>query len=175
MRGGADWLGNWGSSGCWCPDDTLSGLMKVLTNAGNNIWTRSITLPAGTQAGVYEYKYSAMYPGALGVNGGVNPLDNEGPAGTSHGIILIGITPVVLNDVFGVFLPPQVPVELSSFSAVVIGNSVKLTWITETELNNQGFEVQRKRSNDDWKKITFIPGHGTLHSRSRHNYLSKQL
>lgn len=170
MRGGADWLGNWGSGGCWCPDDTLTGLMKVLTHAGNNIWTRSITLPAGTQGGIYDYKYTAMYPGALGVNGGVDPLDNEGPFGSNHGIILIGITPVVLNDVFGVFLPPQVPVELSSFSAVVIGNSVKLTWITATELNNQGFVVQRKRSNDDWKKIAFIQGHGTTTDRNTYEY-----
>ncbi|HSL89954.1 MAG TPA: hypothetical protein VK870_11670 [Ignavibacteriaceae bacterium] len=36
------------------------------------------------------------------------------------------------------------PVELSSFSASVIGSSVKLNWITETEQNNYGFEVERK-------------------------------
>ena len=33
------------------------------------------------------------------------------------------------------------PVELSSFSALVVGNTVKLNWKTETEVNNYGFEV----------------------------------
>ena len=39
---------------------------------------------------------------------------------------------------------PPLPVELSYFSASIIGSSVKLNWITETEQNNYGFEVERK-------------------------------
>ena len=35
------------------------------------------------------------------------------------------------------------PVELSSFSATTIGSTVKLSWRTETEVNNYGFEVER--------------------------------
>ena len=35
------------------------------------------------------------------------------------------------------------PVELSSFSASIIGSTVKLSWRTETEVNNYGFEVER--------------------------------
>ncbi len=35
------------------------------------------------------------------------------------------------------------PVELSSFSAVVLDNGVKLNWRTETEVNNYGFEILR--------------------------------
>lgn len=41
-----------------------------------------------------------------------------------------------------------VPVELSSFSSNVLGNSVVLNWETKTETNNQGFEIQRKSGND---------------------------
>ncbi len=40
--------------------------------------------------------------------------------------------------------PNPLPVELSSFSASVIGSSVKLIWRTETEVNNYGFEIERK-------------------------------
>ena len=35
------------------------------------------------------------------------------------------------------------PVELSSFSASIIGSTVKLNWKTESEVNNYGFEVER--------------------------------
>jgi hypothetical protein len=36
------------------------------------------------------------------------------------------------------------PVELASFTGTVNNNSVLLSWITQTEVNNYGFEVERK-------------------------------
>jgi len=53
-----------------------------------------------------------------------------------------------------------VPVELSSFTALVAKKDVYLKWRTESESNNYGFEIERKLSND-WKKIGFIVGNGT--------------
>ena len=54
-----------------------------------------------------------------------------------------------------------VPVELTSFTANVSGNNVNLKWNTATELNNSGFEVQRKSSNSEWSNIGFVAGFGT--------------
>lgn len=103
LRGGADFLGNW-SSGCWCPTDTTTGNMKVLTNTGGNIWTYNTIVPAGTNGGNFEYKYAAMYPGADTVNGGSSPLDNEGGFGRNHSFILSGLqTTIVINNQFGNF------------------------------------------------------------------------
>ena len=36
------------------------------------------------------------------------------------------------------------PVELTSFSAATIGSTVKLSWNTATEINNYGFDVEKK-------------------------------
>lgn len=105
MRGGADFLGNW-SSGCWCPDDTIPNppLMYVLTDMGNNIYSRTVFLPGGTQGGgVFEYKYAMMYPGADTVNGGSSPLDNEGGFGINHSFLLVDGPDIVLDNVFGDF------------------------------------------------------------------------
>ena len=88
MRGGADFLGNWSSGGNWLATDTTTGLMKVLTNIGGNIWRRTTVVPAGTNAGFFELKFAAMYPGADTVNGGSSPLDNEGGFGVNHSMIL---------------------------------------------------------------------------------------
>jgi len=55
----------------------------------------------------------------------------------------------------------SIPVELVSFAAAVEGNSVNLSWQTATELNNSGFEVQRKSENSQWKKIGFVEGAAT--------------
>ncbi len=55
------------------------------------------------------------------------------------------------------------PVELTSFSAVANGNKVMLNWITASEENNSGFDIE-KRSYDDvnnWDKIGFVSGAGT--------------
>ncbi|MDZ7624276.1 MAG: YCF48-related protein [Ignavibacteriaceae bacterium] len=54
-----------------------------------------------------------------------------------------------------------VPVELTSFTAAADGNEVLLSWTTQTELNNSGFEIYRLTHGTDWHKITFIPGYGS--------------
>jgi hypothetical protein len=54
-----------------------------------------------------------------------------------------------------------VPVELVSMAANVTGNNVTLTWKTATEINNYGFEVERKSASGNWAKIGFVAGNGT--------------
>ena len=55
-----------------------------------------------------------------------------------------------------------VPVELVSFSATQSRDKVLLSWITATEINNQGFNVERRFPDQkDWEKIGFIEGNGT--------------
>jgi plastocyanin len=60
-----------------------------------------------------------------------------------------------------------VPVELTSFSASVNNNSVVLNWITATELNNSGFEIERNSGNG-FQNIGFVAGFGT--SSETHSY-----
>lgn len=54
------------------------------------------------------------------------------------------------------------PVELSAFSAVAREQDVLLQWTTTTELNNYGFDIQRRRADSDpWQTIGFVHGAGT--------------
>ena len=67
------------------------------------------------------------------------------------------------------------PVELSSFSASVIGSSVKLNWRTETEQNNYGFEVERKVGSPqstagNYEKIGFVEGYGNSNSPKSYSF-----
>jgi photosystem II stability/assembly factor-like uncharacterized protein len=68
-----------------------------------------------------------------------------------------------------------IPVELTSFTAAGIGNEVHLKWITQTELNNSGFEIQRSVDKSEWKKITFIPGFGTTSEANNYSYIDSDL
>ncbi|MCK9410022.1 MAG: T9SS type A sorting domain-containing protein [Bacteroidetes bacterium] len=58
------------------------------------------------------------------------------------------------------------PVELTSFTAFVKGNSIELAWQTATEVNNHGFEIERRQSGaTDWNKIGFKQGQGTSNTK----------
>ena len=71
----------------------------------------------------------------------------------------------------GVFSFDQpVPVELVSFTAELNENNVVLKWITATETNNYGFEIQRKLDNPDWEKTGFVEGHGTTTEIQEYSY-----
>jgi hypothetical protein len=56
------------------------------------------------------------------------------------------------------------PVELSSFNAKVINEKVQLKWITQTEVHNFGFEIQRSSNEEEWKRIGFVEGYGNSNS-----------
>ncbi len=53
------------------------------------------------------------------------------------------------------------PVELTSFLATQSNGIVTLQWSTATELNNNGFEIQRKGIQSNWATIGFVKGNGT--------------
>lgn len=54
-----------------------------------------------------------------------------------------------------------VPVELTNFTGQVNGLKVFLSWVTITEKNNYGFEIQRSENKTDWEVIGFVQGRGT--------------
>ncbi len=76
-------------------------------------------------------------------------------------------------DDIGIVTYNIIPVELSALSAKVLGNSVIIEWTTASELNNRGFEIQRKVKENvsDWKTLAFIRGNGS--SSEIHNYSFK--
>ena len=53
-----------------------------------------------------------------------------------------------------------VPVEMSSFTAELDNQRVKLCWKTQTEINNKQFEIERNLSGR-WEMIAIVEGKGT--------------
>jgi photosystem II stability/assembly factor-like uncharacterized protein len=73
------------------------------------------------------------------------------------------------------FADPNIPVELTSFTAAVLNNSVSLTWQTATETNNRGFEIERMTAGSGWTKIGFVPGNGTTTNISTYTFSDNSL
>ncbi len=80
--------------------------------------------------------------------------------------------------------PAPLPVELQSFKATnQKGSSVELEWATATEVNNYGFEIERKvieeneednsELNSTWEKVAFVEGAGNSNSKKVYSYADK--
>ncbi|MHC1737071.1 MAG: LamG-like jellyroll fold domain-containing protein [Ignavibacteriaceae bacterium] len=81
------------------------------------------------------------------------------------------------------------PVELTNFSAKASGNGVVLSWQTATEVNNYGFEVERKSlssqlpsaslsshlSSEEWEQIEFVKGSGNSNSAKEYSFTDKDI
>lgn len=64
------------------------------------------------------------------------------------------------------------PVELASFNASVNGLNVFLNWITASELNNSGFEIQKKVAGK-FITVGFVKGNGTTTEQHQYSYTDK--
>ncbi|GJQ64546.1 MAG: hypothetical protein SCALA702_35990 [Melioribacteraceae bacterium] len=63
-----------------------------------------------------------------------------------------------------------IPVELSSFAANVVGETIQLVWETATETNNKGFEIERSEDNATFTKVGYMDGNGTTSEKQAYNF-----
>jgi hypothetical protein len=68
-----------------------------------------------------------------------------------------------------------IPVELTAFNASVDKNDVRLDWTTATELNNLGFEVQRKDKEGIFESLGFINGKGTTTEINQYSFVDSKV
>ncbi|HEX9253485.1 MAG TPA: T9SS type A sorting domain-containing protein, partial [Ignavibacteriaceae bacterium] len=81
----------------------------------------------------------------------------------------------IINDSSSV-----IPVELNNFFANVSDRNVNLYWQTSSELNNQGFEIQRLKDSKieklkNWVSIGFIKGKGTTTDISDYSFVDEPI
>ena len=72
-------------------------------------------------------------------------------------------------DIYTARINPIVPVELISFTHRIVNGKVILDWVTATELNNLGFEIQRSIDNNIFVTVGFVEGKG---NSTRNQYYS---
>ncbi len=108
--------------------------------------------------GVYGFLYSAYF-----INKDTGYV--VGSAIGNHSLILMTTNGGVI------------PVELSSFTASSSKNTVYLNWSTASELNNYGFEIERKDNKTDlpdgkagWRTIGFREGKGTTTEQQNYSF-----
>ncbi|MBV6512920.1 MAG: Ycf48-like protein [Ignavibacteriaceae bacterium] len=119
----------------------------------------------------------------ISLDGGLTWLTKNTSAGTLNGshwsfnaqtntwaLFTAGANGAILKNTISI-----VPVELATFSASVTGNDITLSWKTVTELNNRGFEIERKDASGSWTKIGFVSGNGTSTRIHEYSFSDKGL
>ena len=69
-----------------------------------------------------------------------------------------------------------VPVELTNFDGMSRQKGIELYWQTATEVNNEGFYVEKRNPNsEEWLNVGFVKGHGNSNSVNSYNYLDQKV
>ncbi|MCU0342451.1 MAG: alpha/beta hydrolase-fold protein [Ignavibacterium sp.] len=83
-----------------------------------------------------------------------------------------GLWRATVDTILQYFFPANIiPVELTLFKGIFENGVVNLHWITATEINNFGFEVERRDDNSSYKSIGFVTGNGTSTNRVTYNFV----
>lgn len=67
------------------------------------------------------------------------------------------------------------PVELASFTSFVNNNNVTLNWQTVNELNNSGFDIERRAEDSTWSKVGNVTGNGTTNESKNYSFSDDNL
>jgi len=123
-------------------------------------------------------------PNPNGTNGFVYGIDVNA---TTNAVYIGGSFTTANNDPASYFVGADdqnnaaLPVELTTFTAIVKGSTVELRWNTATEVNNYGFEIERtvhslqssvgSQLQNKWKKIGFVNGSGNSSSPKQYSFI----
>ena len=154
--------GSWTANGSYTTSFGGFGLSSEKSGTGATLYVTTGT-GASVANSVIKLTDDAGYNATINITTGNNVTLFTAATGT----IIKGIA-------FAPALTPT-PVVLTSFTAVTQKVSAQLKWNTATEVNNFGFEIERRTINSQqsaigsWQKIGFVAGAGT--SNSSHDYL----
>jgi hypothetical protein len=66
-----------------------------------------------------------------------------------------------------------IPIEMASFDAKPINNTVKLNWLTASERNNGYFDIERSANGRDWSAIGQVKGNGTTAKATNYAFVDE--
>jgi len=143
IDGGTGWsdLGMYLDGLNWYNDTDVDGFADGEDgwSGDNSAWeTAEIDLPAALAVNTARFR----------VLFGSNTTTTDIGVGFDNFAIYAGVTPL--------------PVEMLSFDAVLLNESIQLSWSTSSELNNDLFNVQRSSDGNTFTTIGEVAGHGTI-------------
>lgn len=161
------WLSSDGGTG-W--SDISTGLPNVPVHTAVFEPTVPSNIYVGTETGIYKTTNLGVSwsSSASGMPPSV-PVDELVLQGGSKSLVAFTHG----RSVFFNTIP--LPVELASFVSYTNGNNVTLNWATSQEMNNEGFDIERKISTGEWNKVGYIMGVGNSNSQYHYGFTDRNL
>lgn len=158
-----------------------------ITPAVQSSFGPAVNFPAGSTISNHSVfqNFAPLFFNTLVTQSGVTTLSNTSgsyvpitngfiglQSGMQYGYLEVTVTPGQLCIIEGGMQEPGasavagscsslLPVELASFSASAKNEMIELQWKTLSELNNEGFEIQRSADGRAFQKIGWVEGYGT--------------
>ena len=82
-------------------------------------------------------------------------------------------TGISFHDLCVTYNSAPLPVELKDFSVNLIGEDALLSWETETELQNEKFDIEKSLNGRDFLKIGEVKGNGTTTEPQNYSFLDE--
>jgi hypothetical protein len=144
-----------------------------------DIWyiTINLVVPANLDPGDYFISVQSFGGPNLywnQVNGAIGNIAKYRWVGNTFWVPVTNLSTSYTDMYFELWGTTTIPVELASFSAVVSDDNVELSWITSTESNNQGFEIQRSKDGE-FETIGYVEGHGTTTESQAYSFTDKNV
>lgn len=158
-----------------------AGNTRMMTNSpvGGGFWPDGVE-PLGSSTVLYRYSAGTAADSVAGVGvvdtGYVGISMFTDPRYFTNGDftnVLMALIQFAVSN--GGSFPGFVPVELVSFAASVSGTNVNLSWMTATEVNNQGFEIERSSDQNNWDRVGYVEGNGTTTETKYYSYTDTKL
>lgn len=135
-----------------------SGTSLIMESNTNASFTNTVDIKAGASVtidGSFSTTADLKLNGSICGNGSVtyDPADGCSGAGTACG-------DSGWCDGSGSITSGTLPVELTSFKGESIEGNIKLTWETESEINNDYFTIEKLDEKNNFKELIKIPGAG---------------
>ncbi len=126
-----------------------------------NIVAESDPNPPNGQVNCLKYEYEKSHTGS---DSHPNQLANE-VAGEAFANFLTG-------NVYGSTLP----IDIGKFEVTIMrGNNASLVWQTTTEINNEGFYIERSNNGREFESVGFVEGHGNSSEIINYRFEDKNL
>ena len=128
----------------------------------------SVITPSGTMAATSSVTLNSTDPTTLTVTFVVEDVCD--PVGMASALVTGSSTAGFPVTIICPTITTTLPVELSLFEGkpMLNENLVQLYWRTNSEWDNEGFEIERSTDTKNWKTLDFVEGYGT--SSEIHEY-----
>ncbi len=172
-------IANYGITNIWFCGNATSA---------NPTWTAvegNLTLPSIRSAAiVINSDYVEYYVGTTtglystaNLNGNATVWLKEGAGTIGNAVVVdLKLRPsdnrlLVATHGNGLFITDAIlPVRLSSFNGQIVKGKSELNWVTQTETNNKGFDIEKSTDGRLFSRIGFVPGMGNASTRNRYSF-----